>query len=144
MLSLFIYKIFPLPEEKNKDIIYHNYRNTACREMDLKVRKRTKEEQEKGRFRTADQSGGRHADSERTVDGGFSEVPGICGMVFGEDISPPGGHCRQTDRAAAFFRGGDLSVSSPLRTGSIGCSCRGEDCEGRQGVSRAVRLVFPK
>ena len=37
-----IYKIFPLPEEKNKDIIYHNYRNTACREMDLKVRKRQK------------------------------------------------------------------------------------------------------
>ena len=42
MLSLFIYKIFPLPEEKNKDIIYHNYRNTACGEMDLKVRKRQK------------------------------------------------------------------------------------------------------
>ena len=42
MLSLFIYKIFPLPEEKNKVIIYHNYRNTACGEMDLKVRKRQK------------------------------------------------------------------------------------------------------
>ena len=47
MLSLFIYKIFPLPEEKNKDIIYHNYRNTACREMDLKVRKRQKKNRKK-------------------------------------------------------------------------------------------------
>ena len=43
----FLYKIFPLPEEKNKDIIYHNYRNTACREMDLKVRKRQKKNRKK-------------------------------------------------------------------------------------------------